>query len=662
MDRNALLLSQNARRIFGLEPEQALTTRMVMDLIRPAQRRETLRTYSRALARHQDITYEFSARRRDGEERLFRSHCTFCRDHQGRASSFLGVVQDITLLRQSQDLVALLARVFEAAAEGICITGVDGTILQINHAFSAITGYSPAEALGHNPRLLRSGYHDDAFYRALWHELLQQGQWCGEIWNRRKNGEVYPEWLNITAVRDDLGRTVNYVAVFSDLTEMRRKEQIIRFARYHDALTNLPNRTLLRDLLSAAISQASERPLVVTVLYLDMDNFKRINDSLGYQAGDRLIQEAAARLAAHLRPEEVIARMGGDEFCLFFLSDSEGPAQLHKVQSLRELLAQPFHINGQPVHLTVSLGAALYPRDGRDSEALLRRAEMAMTQAKQQGKNSSRFFTGELEERFRHRLVEENALRQAIEQGKIVPWYQPRVCLHQGMLRGAEALARWPQEDGSFVMPDRFIPLAEETGLIISLGELMLEQACCQLTSWRQAGHDVTVSVNLSPRQFRDQGFLQALERILGATGVDPHGLELEITEQAIIEHEDIALRTLAALKDMGIRIALDDFGTGYSSLYYLKKLPIDVVKIDRSFVFDLPQHRDCVGIVKAVLTMGASLGLRTLAEGVETREQLRFLQQHGCDEAQGYLFSRPLPAEEFARRQRDGWDQASWK
>ncbi|OQX13071.1 MAG: hypothetical protein BWK76_16715 [Desulfobulbaceae bacterium A2] len=656
MANNVLHLSTNAYRIFCLDPGREVNTRTVLNLILPSQRRETLKTFTRALARREDIRYEFTVRLPDGEERLFRAHGTFYCNRHGAATSFLGVVQDVTLLKRSNDLVALLARVFEAAAEGISITDAHGTILQVNQAFTAITGYSAAEAVGSNPRLLKSGYHDEAFYRSLWYDLQHQGQWRGEIWNRRKNGEVYPEWLNITAVRDAENRPINYVAVFSDQTEIRRKEEIIRFARYHDALTNLPNRTLLRDLLSAAIAQTTDHASSIAVLYLDIDNFKRINDSLGYQAGDRLIQEAAARLASCLRPEEVIARMGGDEFCLFFICEDDDSSLLHKMQSLQDTLATPFHISQQPIHLTASFGTALYPRDGHDADILLRRAEMAMSQAKQQGKNVYRFFTKELDDRFRHRLKLENTLRQAIEQGDIVPWYQPRICLHHGRMISAEALARWPQLDGSMVMPNHFIPVAEETGLIIPLGTLMLEQVCQQVRHWQETGHELAVSVNLSPRQFRDRDFLASFQRLLLSTGVDPRLLELEITEQAVIEHEDSAMRTLAALKEMGIRISLDDFGTGYSSLYYLKKLPIDVVKIDRSFVSELPHSRDCTGIVGAILAMSRSLEILSLAEGVESIEQLDFLHRHGCDEAQGYLFSRPQTAQVITEElQREG-------
>ncbi len=654
-----LTLSANAYKLFLFDPAQPVTTRDILSSIHPADQRQTLRLFSGGL-RGQDIaSYEFRAVRADGAERTMVASCTFSRDQDGGARTFFGVVQDITRFRQGEEMLSLLERVFQSASEGVTIADAQGRIRMVNRAFSAITGYSAVEAVGRTPALLQSGYHDEIFYQRLWDSLLSQGEWSGEIWNRRKSGEVYPEWLHITAVRDGHGRTQNYVAVFSDLTETRRQEETVRFARYHDALTNLPNRTKLHDLLAAAIGRAADNHGVIAVLYFDLDNFKRINDSLGYQAGDRLIQEVAARFAAVLRPEEGLARMGGDEFCLFLPCEHENNILLDKVPSLRDELASPFLLDAQEVHLTASLGISLYPRDGQDAEILLRRAEMAMTQSKQQGKNNFRLFTPELDQRLRKRFSLENELRQAVERREILPYYQPRYCLRTGAVGGAEALARWPRPGGEMVMPGQFIPVAEESGIIVPLGLHMLREACRQAQAWHEAGHDLNVSINLSPRQFRDQNLLGDIDAILRETGVTPASIEFEITEQAVIEHEETALAILTRLHALGCRISMDDFGTGYSALYYLKKFPIGIIKIDRSFIMELPENRDSIAIVTAIIAMARSLGIKSLAEGVETEAQRDFLRTADCDEVQGYLFGRPLPADAFAQRLRDGWQTA---
>ncbi|EPR40233.1 diguanylate cyclase/phosphodiesterase with PAS/PAC sensor(s) [Desulfovibrio sp. X2] len=557
-------------------------------------------------------------------------------------------------LRAANEKLGLMAEVFLHSLDGILITDAKGAILQVNPAFSRITGYAPEEVLGQNPRVLKSDRHEEGFYGDMWQNLLRDGQWEGEIWNRRKNGEAYPEWLSISAIRGEDGQVAHFVAVFHDISEIKRSEELMKHQAYHDALTGLPNRLLLLDRLGVSISHAKRAGTRLTLLFLDMDNFKTVNDSLGHSLGDLLLMAFAHRLRRLLREQDTVARLGGDEFVVL-VEDVESEAAAVAVgERILEALRRPFTVKHHELFITASIGITLYPEDGDTPETLLKNADLAMYRAKEQGRNSCQLFTPAMNERAHARLDLERSLRRAVGQKDFTVWFQPKVHLATGTIIGAEALVRWPRKDGSLVQPDAFIPLAEETGLITTIGEQVLEKACLEAKAWHDAGLAHAVAVNLSMRQLSQKGLVEHIAGVLERTGLDPALLEFEITETAIMSRVEQAVAVLRDIRDLGAQITVDDFGTGYSSLYYLKRFPIRGLKIDKSFVSHLPDNGDDLAIVRTVISMAASLGLHVTAEGVEVAAQAETLRALGCEFAQGYLFGRPMPGPDFLRLLRE--------
>ncbi len=559
-------------------------------------------------------------------------------------------------LRHAQEELRLAAKVFENSTEGIIITDTTAHILQVNRAFTAITGYSEAEAIGKTPRLLRSGRHDTAFFQAMWASLIEFGYWQGEIWNRRKNGEIYPEWLSLIAIRDEQGETIHYLGVFADLTEKKLADAHAHRLSYYDTLTGLPNRLLLEERLKQALTTAQHNNWLVAVLYLDLDRFKTINDTLGHPFGDKLLQAVAARLAGHIRDSDTLARFSGDEFAIV-LSDIGSQQNTALVaQKILDALAEPFNLEGQEVFITPSIGIALYPLDTGNKDDLIKNADTAMSHAKAQCGNGFHFYSTDMNATASQRLTMETQLRRALERDEFVLHYQPQVSLHTGRITGMEALLRWQHPERGLVAPGEFISLLEETGLIVPVGEWVLRSACIQNSAWLAEGlPPLRVAVNLSARQFRQSGLAAVVNQALLDTGLAPEHLELEITESIMIQDLQTTITTLHQLHTLGIQISIDDFGTGYSSLSYLKRMPIGKIKIDQSFVRDICTDPDDEAIANAVIGLGHSLKMQVIAEGVETREQMEHLRAHGCDEIQGYYFSRPLPAEVFAQLVRDG-------
>jgi diguanylate cyclase (GGDEF)-like protein/PAS domain S-box-containing protein len=544
----------------------------------------------------------------------------------------------------------LISKVYECLREGILITDTQAVILDANPAASEITGYSHPEMLGNTPRLWRSALHDETFYREMWQHLLAQGWWRGEVWNRRKNGEVYPASLTIDALNDDEGIVRNYVAVFNDISGQKESQERLEFLAHHDALTNLPNRLLFGDRLSHALARAERDGSKLAVLFLDLDRFKNVNDSLGHAAGDRLLQEAAARLGAVLRKEDTVARLGGDEFAIL-LESIEEETVTNFAERINAVIAQPFELDRHTFFIGVTIGISLYPRDGNTATELTSNADAAMYQAKAQGRNAFSFYTRKLTEEALQRLQIEADLRVAIQQDQLQMYYQPLVELDTGRVIGAEALMRWIHPELGFIPPDRFIPVAEDCGLIIQMGEWALGQACNQLVAWQKQGLPVEfVAVNVSGRQLLQEGFASVVMRALKDSGLPPACLELEITESFFVQDTPGAMNVLSRLREVGIQLAVDDFGTGYSGLAQLKRMPIDKLKIDRSFVRDLPNDLDDAVISRMIIALGKSLGLKVLAEGIETTAQRDFLAIEGAQQAQGWLFGKPLPADEFAR------------
>ncbi len=541
----------------------------------------------------------------------------------------------------------ILSTIFSEAVEGIVVTDPAGTIRMVNPAFTSITGYSPGEAIGRNPRILKSDRHPPEFYEAFWNTLLMEGKWEGEIWNRRKNGEVYPEWLSCSAVRNGSGTVTDYVAVFNDLSGVRFRDAQIELRSNTDQLTGLASRSVFYSRLEGELDRARREGRRLALVVLDINRFKNINDSLGHFAGDVVLQQIAARLSGHLGGKDRASRIGGDDFHLL-LSDIRSAEQIASgAEGIISLLNDPVEAAGNRLFLSASLGIAVFPDDGRTAETLLKKADMAMHKAKELGISNYRFFTDELGKQASSRLLLENALRTGLGRGEFRLVYQPKYDLRNDRISGMEALMRWHAPD-RVIPPWEFIPLAEETGLILPMGEWVFREVCRQVSLWTSEGYPPPeVAVNLSARQLHQEGLLSLMEYSMDEFSVSPSMIGIEITESGIMEDLVDSVAILSGIKDLGMTVYLDDFGTGYSSLNYLKRLPIDVLKIDKTFVDGVLSDRNDAAITRAVIGLGRSLGMNVLAEGVETREQLDFLRQNGCDEIQGYLLSRPLPPEE---------------
>lgn len=551
--------------------------------------------------------------------------------------------------RRAEQELRLAAAVYEQSAEGILVSDRDNCIVMVNRAFTEVTGYTLDEIRGQNPRILSSGRHDRDFYRSLWASLREIGHWQGEIWNRRKNGEVYPEWLGITALRDAENQIGHYIGIFNDVSVRKAAEEKIQYLAHHDPLTGLPNRMLLQDRLRQALARAARHHQRVAVLLLDLDRFKTINDSLGHAVGDRLLQGFGQRLSDLVSDDDTVCRRGGDEFVIV-LSDlprAEEAGQL--AGKILSTLSQPLEIEGYALASSASIGISLFPTDGQDTETLLRNADLAMYRAKEHGRNNFQFFTADLTAGTLERLHIEHRLRQVIEQGGLALHYQPQIALATGEIIGMEALVRWTDPDLGTISPMRFIGVAEESGLIVPLGRWVLRAACRAARGWQSRGLPPTpVAVNISALQFARPDFESVVAAALAESGLEPRWLELELTESILMAEAGQVLETLGALKRLGVRLSIDDFGTGYSSLSYLRRFAPDKLKIDRSFVRELGggDNGDATAIVQTIIALAKSLRLATLAEGVETVEQHGMLREYGCDGIQGDLISRPLAEE----------------
>jgi len=656
IQENRLIWSDQVYRIFDLAPTTLPSNYdNFLSYVHPDDRARVEEAVQKSLTTRQPYSIEHRIIRQDSSLRVVHEQGEVSCDDAGRPTRMFGTVQDVTLLKHSEQQLDLAARVFDNSIEGITITDADGVIQSVNRAFTHITGYSAEEVIGKKPSILKSDRHDNDFYQAMWQTLLSTGRWEGEIWNRKKNGEVYPEWLTITGITDDFGNNSHHVAVFHDISEVRGFEEQLHFQTHHDALTGLPNRTLLLDRLSVAISHAQRNLKQVAVLAIDLDNFKHVNDSLGHTVGDLLLQQVAERLSNSLPQDTTIARLGGDDFAVLLEQISNAQEAIPLAETVIAAFAHPFNLSIYETVITVSIGITFYPEDGDDAGILLKNAELAMYRAKEEGKNKYQLFTKTMNAQVVRRLSLENNLRKALDKNHFLVYYQPKVSLATGRIVGMEALARWRTVDGRLISPLDFIPLAEETGLIVSMGEQVLRQACLAAGAWlREHDECLTLSVNLSPKQFLQKDLLATVITILQETGFPPDRLELEITESAVMVNEQAAIALLLEFKALGVRLALDDFGTGYSSLHSLRQLPFDTIKMDRSFVKDLPDEPSSVAIAMTILTMAGTLGMEVVAEGVETVEQLEFLQSRNCTEIQGYLFSPPVPAADFSVMLRD--------
>lgn len=552
-------------------------------------------------------------------------------------------------LNVSQRNLYLAERVIENSLEGIMITDPDAVIVSINPAFTRLTGYTAQEVVGRRPTLLSSGRHDGEFYAALWQRLESEGHWQGEIWNRRKNGEIYPELLTITAINDADGRLTNYAALFSDISELKENEERIKHLAYYDPLTGMPNRRLFEDRLQVALAHVHRNKGQLAVMFVDLDRFKRINDTLGHEMGDQLLVEVSRRLYDCLREDDTVARMGGDEFVVLLSEVGMPDDAAYIARRITAALTRPMSLGGRELVVTASVGISIYPEDGRTASTLIKNADTAMYRAKESGRNGYQMYAPAMNARTLEHLALESALHKALERGELCLHYQPLVVPGTHKVVAAEALLRWNHPELGLVSPGDFIPLAEDTGLIIPVGEWVLAEVCRQLRQWQAQGRDdLNIAVNISARQFRDRAFLPTVQRILAGAGIKPAQLTLELTESMLMDEALDTIRMLGQLHEMGFTIAMDDFGTGYSSLSYLKRFPIDILKIDRVFIRDIERSADDAAIVSAIIRLAHSLRLSVVAEGVESAAQLEFLQQEMCDRLQGYYFSRPLDASAF--------------
>jgi len=561
------------------------------------------------------------------------------------------VARDLTERRLMDEQLRLAQTVFDTASEAIIVTDAEQRILKVNHAFTTITGYREDEMLGQTPRILSSGRQEAGFYEAMAAMLATTGHWQGEIWNRRKNGELYVEWLSFAAVRGTGGDVINFVGVFSDITRHKQDEERIRHQANYDALTQLPNRWLFQARLTQSIDRCRADNRKLALVHINLNQFKFVNDSLGHRAGDELLKEVARRLSRIIRHDDTVARLGADEFAVI-VEDLRADEPIEMLPArMVAVVAEPFDLEGSPVVIGAAIGIALFPGDGADADTLARNAAIAMRHAKEQGSSAHRFFDDRMESRSLERFKLEARLRRAIEGSEFQVHYQAQIDLTTRRLIGAEALIRWTDPELGPVSPAHFIPAAEASGLIVEIGQWVLRDVCRQIMAWQAAGFVVPrIAVNLSFLQFRRPDFLETVKAIIAESGIDARQLEFELTESVVMHDAEQAISTLTALRGLGIELAIDDFGTGYSSLNRLRRMPIQTLKIDRSFIHDVTRNEEDATIVSAIVSMAHSLNLKVVAEGVETAAQLAFLAGKGCDSAQGFLLSRPIPANDFAR------------
>jgi diguanylate cyclase (GGDEF)-like protein/PAS domain S-box-containing protein len=560
------------------------------------------------------------------------------------------IFKDITTEEKIEKKLKLSDIVFENTTEGILITNEENQIISVNNAFSTITGYTQEEVLGQNPKFLNSGKQNKEFYNNLWRDIHTTGQFKSEIWNRKKSGEIYPEWLNISVVKDSNGRTLNYVAIFSDITKIKKSNEKIEFLAHHDPLTNLPNRLLLKARLEQSITHANNAKEILAIMFIDIDNFKMINDTYGHSIGDKIINLVASRLKRNLRQDDTISRIGGDEFILVI-------ENINDIKNIKKIAHKILNDFNEPIKLqeylfeiTISMGITLFPNNGLNTEELIKQADTAMYSAKNAGKNQFQFYKNEMTNEIFEKIIMKNEISDGLKNEDFEVFYQPQINIQENKIVGAEALIRWNYKNSRLIFPGEFISYAEETKLIIPMGEFVLKKACTFLKKLQNLKllSDGIIAVNISSIQIKNSDILKTIKECLEYSNLDAKYLEIELTESYIMDDVEESISTLARLKDLGIKLAIDDFGTGYSSLSYLKRFPIDKLKIDKSFVDELPKSTRDAAIAKTVIELAKGLEMKVIAEGVEKKEQNDFLKNELCDEVQGWYYGKALREDEF--------------
>ncbi|MFA6053191.1 MAG: EAL domain-containing protein, partial [Methylobacter sp.] len=656
-------ISDNLTRITGYPIEDAMHPQWWIRHLHEDDRAKVL-DESAALFVGKRLTYEYRFVHNDGSVLWIRDEQQLVCDENGKPLEVLGAWTDITEHKLEEISLRIAATAFETK-EGIIITDKNKRIVRVNSAFTRLTGYSMEESVGRTPDFLKSGRQGNEFYQAMWQDINQNQYWEGEIWNRRKNGDIYPEWLAITAVMDDRKKVSHYVGAFFDITERKEAEEHIRNLAFYDPLTSLPNRRLMIDRLGIALASSNRNNHYGALMFMDLDRFKILNDTKGHDMGDQLLIEVARRLQASVREGDTVARLGGDEFVVILenLSEIELEAAIQAqavAEKIRDALAEtywltPLHSleNTPPLvhHSSASIGLVLFYGHTIGSENLLKRADMAMYQAKHAGRDTIRVFDPGMQTALNERTALEDDLRQALSRNELYLHYQAQVDA-SGQVVGAEALLRWEQPQRGSVEPTQFIPLAEETGLILQIGHWILQKGCATLAHWakRPETSQLKLAVNVSARQFKQPDFVEQVRQVLQESGANPGQLKLEITESLIMENLDDTITKMHAIKQLGVGFSMDDFGTGYSSLSYLQRMPLDQLKIDQAFVRDLVEGGHDAAIIRTILALGRSLELTVIAEGVETEVQRNYLAECGCPVFQGYLFSQPVSLTEFER------------
>lgn len=653
IDGHCIEFNEAFRKITGYSSE-ALARLNFWDLIPGRQEvEESVQLLSAGLNGHYG-PYEKECINIESKRIPLRLNSTLVKGANGK-NYIWSIVEDITAYRKAEDELRIAAIAFETP-DAIVVTDRDGAILRVNEAFTKITGYSAEDMAGKNTRILNSGRHTEGFFREMWGAINRDGQWSGEIWNKRKNGEIYPEWLTITSIKDAHGLVAYYVGTFIDISIRKKTEANNYQLAFYDHLTNLPNRRLLLDRLWHAQAASERNKLFGALLFLDLDNFKTINDTLGHGAGDLLLVEAAKRISDTVRSTDTVSRIGGDEFIILLEGVNANRALAAGYakmvgSKLLETLEKSYELHGKEVNSPASIGVTIFQGREFGFDELLKQSDVAMYESKKAGRNALRFFDQDMQLAIEKKAQMGFDLRAALKRNELIVHFQKRVN-RLGQVMGAEVLLRWQHPERGLVPPGEFIPIAEDTGMIVPIGLWVLEKACNQLKAWEKK--DVTrrlsLSVNISAKEFKQENFVEMVKSILVKTGANPYLLELEITESLLVEDVDSSIIKMRTLKEIGLTFALDDFGTGYSSLSYLKRLPLDMLKIDQSFVRDLGKDENNEIIVQTIIQMGQNLGIEVIAEGVEEEMQRVIIEHLGCDNFQGYLFGAPQPIEIFER------------